>query len=83
MVKQGNTADKKSEICQAHCPHCGKTWFTATAVENLIFKCFKCHRRYLVDIFEGGVSIKPLSLSEEEQKAQQDPKRQLQEDKEG
>lgn len=52
-----NTEADKSEQTHIHCPYCDKKFFTATAVVNMHYKCDKCHRRYLINVKNGSISV--------------------------
>lgn len=68
---KGANTSKKSDV---HCPHCSRRWFTAVEVVGLDYKCFKCHRRYLINLDENNLSVKLLSLSEKELEQQKKQK---------
>lgn len=53
-----NTEENKSYI---RCPQCDKMLFQAIVIVDCIIKCEKCHRRYLVNVQDGSVSIKLIS----------------------
>ena len=58
-------ADKpKSHV---RCLRCDKELFQAISAEELILKCDKCHRRYLINLKDGSVSIKLLSKPKDEE----------------
>lgn len=56
--------NSKSHI---RCPRCDKELFQAISAEELILKCEKCHRRYLINLKDGSVSIKLLSKPKDEE----------------
>lgn len=40
-----------------HCPYCDTLIFSAIEVIDMNYKCVKCHRRYLINVKDGSVSI--------------------------
>ena len=58
ILKSTEVNQSKSHI---RCPRCDKELFQAISAEELILKCEKCHRRYLINMKDGSVSIKLLS----------------------
>lgn len=58
-----NTEESKSYI---HCPKCDKMLIYAAVIIDGVIKCDKCHRRYLLNIQDGSVSIKLLSKGKED-----------------
>ena len=61
--KKGVNTPEKNNV---HCPNCSKRWFTAVEIVDLDYKCFNCHRRYLINLYDNNLSVKLLSLSKEE-----------------
>lgn len=60
-----NIEADKSEQIHIHCPHCDKKFFTAVTVVDLYYKCDKCHRRYLINIKGGSISVELINNSNE------------------
>lgn len=65
MVTLKNTEENVKQN-NVHCPHCSKKWFSAMEVVDLNFKCFNCHRRYLINLDEKSLSVKLVSFSKDE-----------------
>lgn len=64
-VPRSTEANKpKSHI---RCLRCDRELFQAISAEELILKCDKCHRRYLINLKDGSVSIKLLSKPKDEE----------------
>ncbi len=57
MERPRKTEDKKDKPCQAHCPNCDIKFFSAVEAVDLQYKCFQCHRHYLINIKNGSVHI--------------------------
>lgn len=55
------TEAKKIDQTHLHCPYCDKKFFTAASIFDMNYKCDKCHRRYLINVDDGSVSIKLIS----------------------
>lgn len=49
------------------CLRCDKELFQAISADELIIKCEKCHRRYLINVKDGSASIKLLSKPKDEE----------------
>ena len=62
-----NTEEHDINKSYIHCPRCDKMLFQAVMVKDEIIKCDKCHRRYLINIQEGNISIQILNKSKEEE----------------
>lgn len=64
-VPRSTEANKpKSHI---RCLRCDRELFQAISAEELILKCDKCYRRYLINLKDGSVSIKLLSKPKDEE----------------
>ena len=59
-----NTEENKSYI---HCPKCDKLLIHAAVIIDGVIKCDKCHRRYLLNIQDGSVTIKLISKAKDEE----------------
>lgn len=57
MGNQKYADDGRGEQYHVHCPYCDTQLFSASEVADLNYKCIKCHRRYLINIKDGSVSI--------------------------
>ncbi len=57
-------SDDKSYI---HCPKCDKLLIHAAVIVDGVIKCDKCHRRYLLNIQDGSVTIKLISKAKDEE----------------
>lgn len=57
--------DKKTETVIdksfVTCPNCNKVLIQALVITDGIIKCDKCHRRYLINVGNGNLTIKRLS----------------------
>ncbi len=49
------------EQCTIRCLVCDRVMMKAVVVIDGIIKCEKCHRRYLLNVNNGNVSIKLIS----------------------
>lgn len=55
----------KTEKSHIRCPQCDTAIFQAVEVVDMIYKCKQCHRRYLINVKDGSVSIISISKSKE------------------
>lgn len=62
IITEANNVEKS----HIRCPRCDKELFQAISVDELIIKCDKCHRRYLINVRDGSATIKLLSKPKEE-----------------
>lgn len=67
MEHPRSTETNNTEKSHVRCPRCDKEIFQAVAMTECVVKCDKCHRRYLINVQDGSVSIKLLSKPKEEQ----------------
>ncbi len=67
MEHTRNTSEEKKNenLAYACCPRCSKTLIQAISVHNGIVKCENCHRRYVIEIQDGKVSVQPLNKTEQ------------------
>ncbi len=49
----------KMYVC---CPICSKTLIQAETIKNGIIKCESCHKRIIVEIDKGKVTVVPLEV---------------------
>ena len=66
MEYSRSTEASNLEKSHIRCPRCDKELFQAVAMKECLVKCDKCHRRYLINVQDGSVSIKLLSKPKEE-----------------
>lgn len=61
-----NTVNGKGQenYTYACCPRCSKTLIQAVSVHSGIIKCENCHRRFIIEIQDGKVTVQPLSKTE-------------------
>ena len=61
-----NTINGKEQENYAYacCPRCSKTLIQAVSVHNGIIKCENCHRRFIIEIQDGKVTVQPLNKTE-------------------
>ena len=61
-----NIKDTEAEKSYIHCPKCDKMLIYAAVIIDGVIKCDKCHRRYLINVQDGSVSIKLISKAKDE-----------------
>ena len=68
MVNPRKNKSNMPEHTKVRCPHCDKKWFVAVEIVDMTYKCYNCHRWYLVNVDENnGLSIKPTSVLQEDE----------------
>lgn len=56
-----NREDTEVKECYIHCLNCDKLLMQVVATDSCKIKCWNCHRKYLIDVKDGSVSMKLIS----------------------
>lgn len=65
MQYSRSTEANSIEKSHIRCPKCDKEFFQAVAMTECLVKCDKCHRRYLINVCDGSISVQLLSKPKE------------------
>ena len=59
--------DLEKRKTQIRCPRCDRVLMQAAVVINGVIKCEHCHRKYAINVNDGGLSIILISQPKDEQ----------------